>query len=114
MKVKRKCDYCGKIYLAETRDLKRGWGKCCNKKCAAKLRESKKSTYDPKKVALNNIRRENWVENGKDIWARKRGYPNFNAYQNDYDNVDSMSVTVGRCKYCGLLYCYCQCGEGVE
>ncbi len=39
MKQKRKCDVCGKVYLADTRDLKRGWGFCCSKSCAAKKRE---------------------------------------------------------------------------
>lgn len=25
-KTERKCDVCGRIYVADTRDLKRGWG----------------------------------------------------------------------------------------
>ena len=37
--VIRKCDVCGKEYKADTRNLKRGWGLCCSKSCAAKKRE---------------------------------------------------------------------------
>ena len=63
--VKRKCDHCGDYYDADTRNLKRGWGLCCNKSCAAKKREQNKPNYDSKRVARNNIRRENW--NNKNI-----------------------------------------------
>ncbi|MDR1556210.1 MAG: hypothetical protein LBS88_04160 [Tannerellaceae bacterium] len=38
--MKRKCDWCGKLYTADTRNTKRGWGLCCSKKCAASKRES--------------------------------------------------------------------------
>lgn len=41
-------------------NLKRGWGKCCSKSCAASLREKSKPGYDPERVARNNIRRANW------------------------------------------------------
>lgn len=58
--VKRKCDNCGRVYNADTRNLKRGWGLCCSKSCAAQKREKSKLGYDPRRVALNNIRRENW------------------------------------------------------
>lgn len=34
----RACDKCKKIYYADNRNLKRGWGLCCSKKCAAKVR----------------------------------------------------------------------------
>lgn len=37
--LKRKCDNCGKEYNADSRNLKRGWGLCCSKSCAAKKRE---------------------------------------------------------------------------
>ena len=113
MKIERKCDNCGKTYNAETRDLKRGWGKCCSKKCAASLREKSKSNYNPERVKYNNIRRELWVENGKDIWARKHGFPNFEAYENDYDDTDSMSVELEICPICGLRSDYCTCGIDV-
>ena len=43
--IKRKCDNCGKEYNADTRNLRRGWGRCCCKSCAAQLREKKKERY---------------------------------------------------------------------
>lgn len=61
--VRRKCNNCGKEYNADTRNLKRGWGLCCSKRCAAKLRERNKPGYDPARVAMNNIRRERWTDN---------------------------------------------------
>lgn len=39
--MKRKCDHCKKEYEADMRNLKRGWGLCCSKSCAAKKREIK-------------------------------------------------------------------------
>jgi hypothetical protein len=41
--MKRKCDYCDKEYNADNRNLKRGWGLCCSKSCAAKKREKQKA-----------------------------------------------------------------------
>lgn len=58
--MKRKCDNCGKEYNADERNLKRGWGLCCSKSCAASKREKSKPGYDPRKVAINNDRRDNW------------------------------------------------------
>lgn len=40
--ILRKCDNCGKEYIADPRNLKRGWGRCCSKICAAKKREKSK------------------------------------------------------------------------
>ena len=60
--MKRKCDTCGKEYNADKRNLRRGWGLCCSKSCAAKKRETNKPGYNPIRVALNNERRENWVD----------------------------------------------------
>ena len=37
--TKRKCDYCNTEYLADNRNLKRGFGLCCSKKCASNKRE---------------------------------------------------------------------------
>lgn len=53
-KVKRDCDNCGKPYDADTRNLKRGWGRCCSKSCAAKKREKAKPGYNPIVVERNN------------------------------------------------------------
>jgi len=39
--MKRKCDHCGKEYNADPRNVKRGWGLCCSKSCAAYKREGK-------------------------------------------------------------------------
>jgi hypothetical protein len=58
--TKRNCDYCGKEYKADNRNLKRGWGLCCSKKCAANKREKSKPNYDPDRVKENNFRRANW------------------------------------------------------
>lgn len=55
--TKRKCDICGKEYMADNRNLKRGWGLCCSKKCAAKKRERSRPDYDSEKVRYNNLKR---------------------------------------------------------
>lgn len=59
----RNCDYCGKEYKADPRNLKRGWGLCCSKSCAAHKREKSKPGYNSERVKRNNVRRENWNEN---------------------------------------------------
>lgn len=58
--IKRSCDLCKKEYLADERNLKRGWGLCCSKSCAARKREQSKPSYNPDRVELNNMRREGW------------------------------------------------------
>lgn len=65
MKTKRNCDNCDKEYLADNRNLKRGWGLCCSKSCAAKKREKSKPDYNPERVSLNNLRREHWTWSDK-------------------------------------------------
>lgn len=57
-KTKRKCDLCNKPYLADDRNLKRGWGLCCSKSCSAKKRERLKPSYNPERVAYNNKKRK--------------------------------------------------------
>ncbi len=59
----RNCDYCGKEYHADNRNLKRGWGLTCSKSCAAKKREMSKPNYNPERVKRNNERRANWNKN---------------------------------------------------
>lgn len=59
-RVKRKCDTCNKEYQADSRNIKRGWGLCCSKSCAAKKREKSKPSYNKQIVKQNNIRRKNW------------------------------------------------------
>lgn len=41
----RKCDNCGKEYLAITRQLKNGKTLCCSKSCAAQKRERDEKGY---------------------------------------------------------------------
>jgi hypothetical protein len=53
--TKRKCDNCGKEYMADNRNLKRGWGLCCSKRCAAKKREKSRPDYDP---VYNSLKRD--------------------------------------------------------
>lgn len=65
--MQRNCDYCQKNYTADTRNIKRGWGLCCSKSCAAKKREMNKPNYCPVRVEYNNIRRENWNETYNDV-----------------------------------------------
>ncbi len=62
--MKRNCDHCDKEYEADERNLKRGWGLCCSKSCAASKREKSKLGYNSERVAANNIRRENWTKKG--------------------------------------------------
>ena len=59
--IERRCDNCGKKYKADTRNLKRGWGLCCSKRCAASKREKGKPSYNPEQVKANNIIREEWT-----------------------------------------------------
>lgn len=67
--MKRNCNNpeCKKEYEAKDADVKRGWGLCCSKSCAAKVREIKKPGYNPQRVAINNIRRDNWNINAPNI-----------------------------------------------
>lgn len=58
--MKRKCDNCGIEYEADERNVKRGWGLCCSKSCAASKREKSKKGYNAKRVEKNNIRRAFW------------------------------------------------------
>lgn len=84
-KINRNCDNCGESYLADTRDLSRGWGKCCSKSCAASLREKSRSGYNRERVKRNNIRRVLWNENliyqGSNETRRE--------YEENYDPGDS-------------------------
>jgi hypothetical protein len=56
--MKRNCDNCRKEYEADSRNIKRGWGLCCSKSCAAKKREMLRPGYDPVRVERNNRLRE--------------------------------------------------------
>lgn len=58
--MKRNCDYCGREYEADERNVKRGWGLCCSKSCAANKREKTKPNYNSERVERNNKRRILW------------------------------------------------------
>ncbi len=52
---------------------------------------------------------------GKDEWARKRGYPDYNTYERDEGLEDGSwdahgGVELAICDICGLRSDYCQCG----
>ena len=92
--VKRKCDVCGKEYCADERNLKRGWGLCCSKSCAAKKREMSKPGYDPERVKRNNIRRKNWNNSSKSFRGytvegyRILGHTAYNEFDNPVYDID--------------------------
>lgn len=48
---KRRCDFCGVEYKTDLRNLKRGWGLCCSKSCAAEKRSGNKG-YSKKLVRI--------------------------------------------------------------
>ncbi len=45
--MNRLCDFCKKEYNADNRNVKRGWGLCCSKSCAASKREADKLNDTP-------------------------------------------------------------------
>jgi hypothetical protein len=55
-------------YEADSRNLKRGWGLCCSKYCAAQKREKSRPDYDIEIVKVNNKRRDNWHKIGVDAY----------------------------------------------
>ena len=63
IQVKRKCDNCGIEYKPDKRNLKRGWGLCCSKSCAAKKREMSRPDYNPDRVVYNNLKRAGLLSN---------------------------------------------------
>lgn len=77
--MERKCDVCGKEYNADERNIKRGWGLCCSKSCAAKKREKSKPSYNAERVKQNNIRRARWNDN----------YEERQSFFLDYDGADN-------------------------
>ena len=59
----RDCDNCSVQYKADNRNIKRGWGLCCSKKCAAEKREKSKKGYNINNVIKNNAQRKAY-----DVW----------------------------------------------
>lgn len=85
--MERNCDNCNKKYTADPRNLKRGWGLCCSKSCAAQKREKTKPNYNPERVKRNNIRRVLWNGNGIDenhygIYRGERTTEGYKIYGN--------------------------------
>lgn len=74
-KIIRKCKWCGKSFYADIRNVKRGWGLYCSKKCAAKAREQcKKDNFNEEGFGIIS-------EHGMTVkqlynWAVKNGYEN--------------------------------------
>ncbi len=82
--TRRNCDHCGKVYNADMRNVKRGWGLCCSKSCAAKKREAAKPGYTPERVEANNIRRAAWWgvdENEYGVYRGRRSSEGYKLYQ---------------------------------
>ena len=53
-KIKRNCDVCSAEYLARKADLKRGWGRCCSKSCAAIKRTKKQKRLTDEGYTIKN------------------------------------------------------------
>lgn len=89
--IKRNCNYqpCSKEYMADERNLNRGWGLCCSKSCAAKLRETSRPDYNPVTVARNNRIRENkmTIEDWESLPLERQMYLNRKLFQQDAPNV---------------------------
>jgi hypothetical protein len=93
--TKRNCDNCQNEYMADSRNLKRGWGLTCSKSCAASKREKSKPNYNPDTVKANNLKRELWNE-GKITGRTSEGYKvidgtaynEFDEPMYDVDDID--------------------------
>lgn len=70
--MKRECDYCGNTYTPDERNLKRGWGLCCSKSCAAKKREIGNKKEEDTRIDVIDL--DNWEE-----------YNDFFDDDNDFD-----------------------------
>lgn len=91
--VRRKCDNCGRIYDADTRNLKRGWGRCCCKSCAAQKREKSRPGYNPRRVAENNLRRAGWCPPYLDPdRERERHFLDYDGADNDQWGDEELGI----------------------
>ena len=83
--IYRGCDCCGQSYIAKTENLRRGWGRCCSKSCAAKIRERNKKAANYKRSTVPKSQHDvvvkqrdellaalkkahKWFEDGDDDW----------------------------------------------
>ena len=85
--ILRKCDVCGKEYFADERNIKRGWGLCCSKSCAAIKRERNKL-----KIKLNSIKLEK--ENKKDDDTLEKYLEYKCIMKNEYENKNNHIFTM--------------------
>jgi hypothetical protein len=90
--MKRKCDNCGNIYVADMRNVKRGWGLTCSKSCAASKREKSKEGYNPQRVKQNNIKRAFWTmkstdENGYGVFKGRYSSEGYKLYENGEEDT---------------------------
>jgi hypothetical protein len=95
--MKRKCDNCNKEYEADERNIKRGWGLCCSKSCAASKREKSKPNYNSIRVDKNNIRRVLWNdrpicsdENYYGTYRGKRTSEGYKKYEDGKGNFTAV------------------------
>lgn len=89
--IKRTC-HCGKDYMADERNLKRGWGLSCSKSCAASKREKAKPGYNPERVSRNNEKRLFGYSSGGYRYTSE-GYRVINGVA--YDEWDEPVYNVG-------------------
>lgn len=83
--MKRNCDNCKKEYEADERNIKRGWGLCCSKSCAASKREKSRPDYNPETVAANNHKRIHGGidENHYGVFRGKRTSEGYKIYYDE-------------------------------
>jgi len=115
--MKRNCDYCGKEYKTDQRNINRGWGLCCSKSCAASKREKSKQNYNS---SLNQSTGIYLIDKYKSKHGFVVSNPKYKSDQQIADEIDIEQAQlnfggswddhdyyVERCEYCGYLQCRC-------
>ncbi|NOV24185.1 hypothetical protein E5S69_11745 [Cupriavidus necator] len=66
-----KCKVCGVMFTARVADRKRGWAKCCGKRCAAIKRERSTGTYrsNMARIAAGRAREAYGADTGEGYFA---------------------------------------------
>lgn len=73
--VPRDCEYCGVLFNANVSNVKLGWGKCCSKACATKLRFATRTLESAfEKYVLKGSESECWEWSGN---RNTQGYGRF-------------------------------------
>lgn len=98
--VEAQCLFCGKIFNALLKDIKRGYGKYCSRSCSALAKHQK---YDQTRSSNPN-------------WRNGRSFDPYNSYTKDYkcanedkikaQNLIATEIRAGRltpfpCELCG-------------